>query len=41
MSTTILTGALPAAGLERVIDQVHAVDMDAIRAQLARQNELA
>ena len=34
-------GALPAAGLEQVIDGVRALDMDAIRAQLAQQNQPA
>ena len=34
-------GALPAAGLEQVIDGVRALDMDAIRTQLAQQNQPA
>ena len=34
-------GALPAAGLEQVIDGVRAIDMDAIRTQLAQQNQPA
>ena len=34
-------GALPAAGLEQVIDGVRALDMDAIRTQLAEQNQPA
>lgn len=34
-------GALPAAGLEQVIDGVRALDMDAIRTQLAHQNQPA
>ena len=34
-------GALPAAGLEQVIDAVRALDMDAVRAQLAQQNQPA
>jgi thioredoxin 1 len=34
-------GALPAAGLEQVIAGVGALDMDAIRAQLARQQDSA
>ncbi|SDP62712.1 thioredoxin [Pedococcus dokdonensis] len=34
-------GALPAAGLEQVIDGVRALDMDAIRTQLAQQTQPA
>ena len=34
-------GALPAAGLEQVIAGVRALDMDAIRAELAQQNQPA
>ena len=34
-------GALPAAGLEQVIDGVGALDMDAIRTQLAQQTQPA
>ncbi|TPG16844.1 thioredoxin [Pedococcus bigeumensis] len=34
-------GALPTAGLEQVIDGVRALDMDAIRTQLAQQTEPA
>lgn len=34
-------GALPAAGLEQVIEGVRALDMDAIRAHLARQHQPA
>jgi thioredoxin 1 len=34
-------GALPAAGLEQVIDGVRALDMDVIRTQLAQQNQPA
>ena len=34
-------GALPAAALEQVIDGVRALDMDAIRTQLAEQNQPA
>jgi thioredoxin 1 len=34
-------GALPAASLEQVIDGVRALDMDAIRTQLAQQNQPA
>ena len=34
-------GALPAAGLEQVIAGVRALDMDAIRTQLAEQNQPA
>ena len=34
-------GALPAAGLEQVIAAVRALDMDAIRAELAQQNQPA
>jgi thioredoxin 1 len=34
-------GALPTAGLEQVIEGVRALDMDAIRTQLAQQNQPA
>ncbi|GAB3069354.1 thioredoxin [Pedococcus soli] len=34
-------GALPAASLEQVIEGVRALDMDAIRTQLAEQNQPA
>jgi thioredoxin 1 len=34
-------GALPAAGLEQVIVGVRALDMDAIRSQLAAQTQTA